>query len=201
MAEYPQLTTIDRADIIDRVFEMKIHQFIHYLRDGATILQTVAERERPSSLPHALHDKMNRYEYVETEDFRHIYISAPNLPSKEKIRKHACEALGLLEDDREWETTLKEAVVIATPAELRTLLAHILSFCQVSDPIRLWKRTWKRRTHTYISVDDVVPHGHDGGEVELLEVGQQQHRSKAREDKRVSHGHRVNQNGLILQDL
>ncbi|GKD45550.1 DNA helicase, partial [Tanacetum coccineum] len=55
----------------------------------------------------------------------------------------ACEALGLLEDDREWETTLKEAVVTATPAELRTLLAHILSFCQVSDPIRLWKRTWK----------------------------------------------------------
>ncbi|GJR22043.1 DNA helicase [Tanacetum coccineum] len=55
----------------------------------------------------------------------------------------ACEALGLLEDDREWETTLKEAVVTATPAELRTLLAHILSFCQVSDPIRLWKHTWK----------------------------------------------------------
>nr|GEV79029.1 helitron helicase-like domain-containing protein [Tanacetum cinerariifolium] len=55
----------------------------------------------------------------------------------------ACEALGLLEDDREWETTLEEAAVTAMPTELQTLLAHILSFCQVSDQVRLWKRTWK----------------------------------------------------------
>ncbi|GKC02226.1 DNA helicase [Tanacetum coccineum] len=46
----------------------------------------------------------------------------------------ACEALGLLEDDQEWETTLKEAALTATPAELRTLLVHILSFCQVFWP-------------------------------------------------------------------
>ncbi|GJY61441.1 DNA helicase, partial [Tanacetum coccineum] len=51
--------------------------------------------------------------------------------------------LCLLEDDREWETTLQEAALTATPAELRTLLAHILSFCQVSDPVGLWKRTWR----------------------------------------------------------
>ncbi|GJY75074.1 DNA helicase, partial [Tanacetum coccineum] len=55
----------------------------------------------------------------------------------------ACEALGLLENDREWEITLEEAALTATPAELRTLLAHILTFCQVSDPIKLWNRTWK----------------------------------------------------------
>nr|GEV44083.1 DNA helicase [Tanacetum cinerariifolium] len=54
-----------------------------------------------------------------------------------------CEALGLLEDDREWETTLQEAALTATPTELRTLFAHILTFCQVSDPVRLWKRMWK----------------------------------------------------------
>ncbi|GJV82342.1 DNA helicase [Tanacetum coccineum] len=41
----------------------------------------------------------------------------------------ACEALGLLEDDREWEITLQEAALTATPAELRVLLAHILDFC------------------------------------------------------------------------
>nr|GEV98373.1 DNA helicase [Tanacetum cinerariifolium] len=46
----------------------------------------------------------------------------------------ACEALGLFENDREWEIRLEEAAIIATPAELRTLLAHILTFCQVSDP-------------------------------------------------------------------
>ncbi|GJX91651.1 DNA helicase [Tanacetum coccineum] len=55
----------------------------------------------------------------------------------------ACEALGLLENDREWEITLEEAALTATPAELRALLAHILAFCQVSHPVRLWNRTWK----------------------------------------------------------
>ncbi|GJZ48594.1 DNA helicase [Tanacetum coccineum] len=57
--------------------------------------------------------------------------------------REACEALGLLENDREWEVTLEEATLTATPAELRALLAHILAYCQVSDPKRLWKRTWK----------------------------------------------------------
>ncbi|GJX49930.1 hypothetical protein Tco_0276775 [Tanacetum coccineum] len=33
----------------------------------------------------------------------------------------ACEALGLLQDDQEWEITLHEAALTATPAELRTL--------------------------------------------------------------------------------
>ncbi|GKG61403.1 hypothetical protein Tco_0619128, partial [Tanacetum coccineum] len=45
--------------------------------------------------------------------------------------REACQALGILEDDQEWETTLHEAEGTATPAELRTLFAHILTFCQV----------------------------------------------------------------------
>ncbi|GKF66479.1 hypothetical protein Tco_0192996, partial [Tanacetum coccineum] len=55
----------------------------------------------------------------------------------------ACEALGLLENDKEWEITLEEAALTATPVKLQTLLAHILTFCQVSDPIKLLNRTWK----------------------------------------------------------
>ncbi|GJY19437.1 DNA helicase [Tanacetum coccineum] len=54
----------------------------------------------------------------------------------------ACEALGLLQNDREWEVTLQEAALTATPAELRTLLAHIFAYCEVSDPKKLWERTW-----------------------------------------------------------
>ncbi|GJX98975.1 DNA helicase, partial [Tanacetum coccineum] len=57
--------------------------------------------------------------------------------------RDACEALGLLQDDQEWEITLQEAALTATPAELRTLLAHILAYCEVSNPKRLWERTWK----------------------------------------------------------
>ncbi|GKC26763.1 DNA helicase, partial [Tanacetum coccineum] len=55
----------------------------------------------------------------------------------------ACEALGLLQDDREWEITLEEAALTATPAELRALLAYIFVYCEVSDPKKLWERTWK----------------------------------------------------------
>ncbi|GKD93717.1 DNA helicase, partial [Tanacetum coccineum] len=33
MDDFPGVSTADRADIVDRVFEMKIHQFIKYLRD------------------------------------------------------------------------------------------------------------------------------------------------------------------------
>ncbi|GKE82321.1 hypothetical protein Tco_1552321 [Tanacetum coccineum] len=55
----------------------------------------------------------------------------------------ACQALGLLEDDQEWENTMKEAARTATPAELRMLFAHILTFCQVSDPSTLWQRVWE----------------------------------------------------------
>ncbi|GKA62881.1 DNA helicase [Tanacetum coccineum] len=55
----------------------------------------------------------------------------------------ACQALGLLEDDQEWENTMKEAASTATPAELRILFAHILTFCQVTDPVSLWGRIWR----------------------------------------------------------
>ncbi|GJS91734.1 DNA helicase [Tanacetum coccineum] len=54
-----------------------------------------------------------------------------------------CQALGLLEDDQEWENTMQEAACTATPAELQTLFAHILTFCHVTDPVSLWGRVWK----------------------------------------------------------
>nr|GEW04593.1 DNA helicase [Tanacetum cinerariifolium] len=55
----------------------------------------------------------------------------------------ACQALGLLEDDQEWENTMKEAACTATPAELQTLFARILTFCHVIDPTSLWGRIWR----------------------------------------------------------
>ncbi|GJR70888.1 DNA helicase [Tanacetum coccineum] len=45
-----------------------------------------------------------------------------------------CEALGLLGDDREWDITLEESVVLATSAEIETLFAQILIYCDVADP-------------------------------------------------------------------
>nr|GEW55606.1 DNA helicase [Tanacetum cinerariifolium] len=42
MVQFSLLTTTDRADIVDRVFEMKIHQFINYLRDNQPFGKVVA---------------------------------------------------------------------------------------------------------------------------------------------------------------
>ncbi|GJX23884.1 DNA helicase [Tanacetum coccineum] len=39
--------------------------------------------------------------------------------------------------------TLEEAALTATPAELQALLAYIFVYCEVSDPKKLWERTWK----------------------------------------------------------
>ncbi|GJS89880.1 DNA helicase [Tanacetum coccineum] len=56
MAQFPLLTTTDRADIVDRVFEMKIHKFVNYLRDAqpfgkvVAVLYTVEFQKR--GLPH-----------------------------------------------------------------------------------------------------------------------------------------------------
>nr|GEV38868.1 DNA helicase [Tanacetum cinerariifolium] len=52
----------------------------------------------------------------------------------------ACEALGLLGDDREWETTLEEACASATSEQLRFVFSHILLHCDVAYPSKLWTK-------------------------------------------------------------
>ncbi|GJY13681.1 DNA helicase [Tanacetum coccineum] len=56
----------------------------------------------------------------------------------------ACEALGLLGDDKEWTTALEEASLSATSAELRSLFALILTCCEVTNPLKLWKKHWRQ---------------------------------------------------------
>ncbi|GKB17868.1 DNA helicase, partial [Tanacetum coccineum] len=43
MAQFPLLTITDKADIVDRVFEMKIRQFVNYLRDAQPFGKVVAD--------------------------------------------------------------------------------------------------------------------------------------------------------------
>lgn len=57
--------------------------------------------------------------------------------------KEACYALGLLEDDKEWDDCLKEAATWATGTQLRQLFSTILLHCDVVDPGRLWESNWK----------------------------------------------------------
>ncbi|GFW00167.1 ATP-dependent DNA helicase [Trichonephila clavipes] len=52
----------------------------------------------------------------------------------------ACKALGVLEDDVHWNSTLKEASISESPNKIRELFAIILVFCQVGDPMKLWEK-------------------------------------------------------------
>lgn len=53
--------------------------------------------------------------------------------------KEACNARGLLEDDEQWITTMKDATSTKHPACIRELFAIILSYCQPSDPLKLYE--------------------------------------------------------------
>ncbi|GBM86264.1 hypothetical protein AVEN_264514-1 [Araneus ventricosus] len=53
--------------------------------------------------------------------------------------REACLALGLLENDNQWNEALKEAVYSDSPSKIRTLFALILSFCEPSSPKALWE--------------------------------------------------------------
>lgn len=55
----------------------------------------------------------------------------------------ACDALRLLGDNREWGVALEEASIWALALELRSLFAHILIHCDVSDPLALWDDHWR----------------------------------------------------------
>ena len=48
--------------------------------------------------------------------------------------KEACNALGLLQDDEEWNQCLKEAGQIEIGMQLRKLFATLLLFCEVTRP-------------------------------------------------------------------
>nr|GFB47062.1 DNA helicase [Tanacetum cinerariifolium] len=52
----------------------------------------------------------------------------------------ACQALGLLGDDKDWEIAFKEACGSTTLKELQFLFSHILLYSDVADSSRLWRK-------------------------------------------------------------
>ena len=48
--------------------------------------------------------------------------------------KEACKAMGLLEDDSEWQSALQDVTNVGSPHQIRALFAVILQFCQPTDP-------------------------------------------------------------------
>nr|GEY60339.1 DNA helicase [Tanacetum cinerariifolium] len=87
MHDFRGVTTADRADIVDRVFEMKIHQFVMYLRDtkpfGKVIAIVYTAEFQKRGLPHChtlfwIDENSCIHNYEDIDN----YISA-ELPSKE----------------------------------------------------------------------------------------------------------------------
>lgn len=52
--------------------------------------------------------------------------------------REACDALGLLDNDNEWLSTI-EASNWATAQQLRRLFASMLLFCEISNPLNLFE--------------------------------------------------------------
>jgi hypothetical protein len=63
--------------------------------------------------------------------------------------REAAEALGLLENDREWATALQEASITASASELRSLFVQMLMYCDVASPTVLWDAFWE---HISVSI-------------------------------------------------
>nr|GEW19368.1 DNA helicase [Tanacetum cinerariifolium] len=227
MLQYPGLTTSDRADIVCRIFQQKVNDFLRFLKDVRPFGDVIAEFQK-RGLPHChtlfwvdsktkIHSAKQIDEYISAEipdpaedptwykvgpdcilpkinrpigeaststaaktmidkiqnyvDGRDRLDVIVNLPDKNKttltewyvynnentngrhltyldspsefiypIYRAACEALGLLGDDREWDIALEESAVSATSSEIRTLFAQLLIYCEVSDPTKLWRK-------------------------------------------------------------
>ncbi|GJU84109.1 DNA helicase, partial [Tanacetum coccineum] len=133
MEQFPLLTTTDRADIVDRVFEIKIHQFVNYLRDirpfgkVVVVLYTVEFQKR--GLPHC-HTLLwiDESVRVRRDENIEIYVSA-ELPSQH------IDPQGLHIDDSnledymlyEFETCLNHCSKSVTDFGLRLPPAHLMS--------------------------------------------------------------------------
>ena len=76
--------------------------------------------------------------------------------------RDACGALGLLQDDKEWDLCLREAGTIKTGAQMRELFATLLLFCEPTYPERLWQK------HNTVFTDDILAHArNDANDITL----------------------------------
>ena len=52
--------------------------------------------------------------------------------------REACQIMGLLEDNAQWNATMAEAAIVQSPARLRNLFVILLLACGPSNPGQLW---------------------------------------------------------------
>ncbi|GJW09054.1 DNA helicase [Tanacetum coccineum] len=80
----------------------------------------------------------------------------------------ACEALGLLGDENEWDIAMQEACASATSSQLSFVFAHILTHYEVIDPVKHWTKYWKEMSH---DIPDRDYSQHYGKSLQHFELG------------------------------
>ncbi|GFR22422.1 ATP-dependent DNA helicase [Trichonephila clavata] len=145
----------DRHDIIARVFREKVKHMMKLLKKGC-ILEIRKKGKAISGYLEIKKDQVLGRVYAVHPGNAECYylrlllhkIRGPTSFTALKIVagvvqpsfQAACRALGLLEDDTHWNSTLEEASISESPNKIRELFAIILVFCQVGDPIKLWEK-------------------------------------------------------------
>jgi len=53
--------------------------------------------------------------------------------------QRACQALGLLQDESHWNSTLEEAALFQSVSNLRELFVTMIAFCHITNLTELWE--------------------------------------------------------------
>ncbi|GJY50752.1 DNA helicase, partial [Tanacetum coccineum] len=101
MAQFPLLTTTDRADIVDRVFEMKIQLFVKYLRDVQPFGKVVAVLYTVEFLKQGL-SHFNTLVWVH---------EASRIHRDENIDAYVSAELPSINTDPEWHKIVSELMI------------------------------------------------------------------------------------------
>ncbi|KAM0912338.1 hypothetical protein ACQ4PT_012850 [Festuca glaucescens] len=138
----------NRADIIVRVYHMKLAEYLNDIRKGrafgkvVAVLHTVEFQKR--GLPHAhiliWKDREERGEsYADVRTYGGVVY---------ETFKDACAARGLLGDDNEWYSAFDDALKWGMGNQLRQLFVTMVIYCGVLDENGFFEKYW-----TYLAED------------------------------------------------
>ena len=80
--------------------------------------------------------------------------------------KESCKALGLLEDDAEWEVAMTEVSSYGFAHQVRTTFAIILHYCEPTDPFKLYE-TFKESMAEDFVYNEVTKGGISRSEIDM----------------------------------
>ncbi|XP_070667578.1 uncharacterized protein [Malus domestica] len=165
LRERPGCRVEDRSDIVSRIFKAKLDHMVKYIKSGKpfgkveSVIYTVEFQKRGLPHCHILVWVSEEYKCHSPSDVDSIILA--EIPNQEFDKdgydvvaltikgvlqptfQAACNSLGLLGDDKEWNNAMLEAVVTASSYQLRQLFVTLVLFCDVADSATLFEAHWK----------------------------------------------------------